>query len=225
MDITLKPWTKGSIGRYIEMMEHVDFTYEDEELKCTDPKQALRNIEEMIRNEDYNGDFYRAVLLDDKVVGHVQVARQNGVWRGDGHVGCMIVREASHKGVGTEAVRQMAEMAFTRRNYNRLTAIVYHPNQASVRVVEKNGFTLEATLHHAVRKGDGIYYDALVYGLLREDTGIPTTHCCEPEDEFSPEEQAALEPTLVLPRTEWVPLDIEQTKRMRSSDGIQLELF
>ena len=176
MDITLKPWTKGSAGRYIEMMEHVDFTYEDEELKCTDPAQAIRNIEAMIRNEDYNGDFYRAVLLDGKVVGHVQVARLAGVWSCDGHVGCMIVQESCNQGVGTEAVRQIVEMAFTRRNYSRLTAIVYHPNRASARVVEKNGFTLEATLHHAVRKGDSIYYDALVYGLLREDTGILTTN-------------------------------------------------
>lgn len=176
MDIILKPWTKGSADKYIEMMEQVDFTYEDEELKCTDPTQAIRDIEEMIRLEEYNGDFYRAVLLDGKVVGHVQVAHQSGVWSGDGNVGCMIVREAWHQGVGTEAVRQIVEMAFTRRNYNRLTAVVYHPNRASVRVVEKNGFTLDATLHNAVRKGDSIYYDALVYGLLREDTGILTTN-------------------------------------------------
>lgn len=200
MDITLKPWTKGSADKYIDMMEHVDFTYEDEELKCTDSSQAIRDIEEMTRNEDYNGDFYRAVLLDGKVVGHVQVVRQAGVWNCDGHVGCMIVREAWHRGVGTEAVRQMVEMAFTRRNINRLTARVYHPNRASARVVEKNGFKHEVTLHSAVWKGDGIYYDALVYGLLREDTGIPTTRCCEPEDGLTTEEQAALEPTLVPPR-------------------------
>lgn len=226
MDIILKPWTKGSAGRYIEMMEHVDFTYEDEELKCTNPAQAIRNIEEMIRNEDYNGDFYRAVLLDGKVVGHVQVARQIGVWSREGHVGCMIVREVSHQGVGTEAVRQIVEMAFMRRNFNRLTAVVYHPNRASARVVEKNGFTLEATLHCAVRKGDGIYYDALVYGLLREDTGIPTTNCCEPEDELTAEEQAALEPTLVPPRTEeWTSWCLERFEHKRTDDGIQLELF
>lgn len=226
MEITLKPWTKGSAGRYIEMMEHVDFTYEDEELKCTNPAQTIRNIEEMIRNEDYNGDFYRAVLLDDKVVGHVQVARQAGVWNSDGHVGCMIVREACHQGVGTEAVRQMVEMAFSRRNYKRLTAVVYHPNRASARVVEKNGFTLEATLHHVVRKGDGIYYNAFVYGLLRENTGIPTTNCCEPEEELAPEEQAALEPTLVPPRTEeWTSWDLERFEHKRADDGIQLELF
>ena len=226
MEITLKPWTKGSVGRFIEMIEHVDFTYEDEEYRCTDPARAIRNIEEMNKNEIYNGDFYRAVLLDDMVVGHVQVVRQAGVWNYDGHVGCMIVREASHQGVGTEAVRQMVEMAFTRRNYNRLTAIVYHPNRASSRVVEKNGFTLEATLHHAVWKGSGIYYNALVYGLLREETGIPTTYCCEPEDELTPEEQAALEPTLAPPRNdEWVPLDLERLKQRLSPAGIQLDLF
>lgn len=168
MDITLKPWTVGDADRYIEMMEHVDFTYEDEELRCTDPVQAVRTIEDMIRCEDCYGDLYRAVLLDGKIVGHVQTVRQSGVWSCDGHVGCMIVREVSHQGVGTEAVRQMVEKAFTLRNYNRLTAVVYHPNRASARVVEKNGFTLEVISHCAVWKGGDICYDALRYGLLQE---------------------------------------------------------
>ena len=202
MNITLKPWTTKDANSYIEMMEHVDFTYEDEELRCTDISEAQRQLKRMQVGEDYNGDFYRAVFLDGRLVGHVQVVRQDGVRSGDGHVGCMLVSEACHKGVGTEAVRQMVETAFRRRSFDRLTAIVYHPNRASARMVEKVGFVLEVTLRRTVSKGDGVYYDALVYGLLREDTGIGTSDCCEPEDELAPEEQAAIEPTLVTHRPE-----------------------
>lgn len=211
MNITLKPWTTKDANSYIEMMEHVDFTYEDEELRCTDISEAQRQLKRMQVGEDYNGDFYRAVFLDGRLVGHVQVVRQDGVRSGDGHVGCMLVSEACHKGVGTEAVRQMVEMAFTRRNYERLTAIVYHPNLASARMMEKVGFTLEATLHRAVWKDNDIYYDALRYGLLRESVGIPTNQCCEPEEELSAEDQVALEPSLVPPHSsEWVPLSLER---------------
>ena len=194
MNITLKPWHAFDANNYIEMISQVDFSYEDDEMQITDFFETKRMLERWIWNEDYKGDFYRAIWLDDKLVGHVQVARQSGVWSRDGHVGCMLVKEAMGRGIGTKVVSQMVEMAFTRRNYDRLTAVVYSPNKASAHMVEKVGFTLEATLRHAVHKGDN-YYDALVYGLLRETTGIPTTHCCEPEDELSSEELAALEPT------------------------------
>jgi ribosomal-protein-alanine N-acetyltransferase len=211
MTVILRPWTLDDAALFADMMSRVDFTYEDEELWCKDAKEARNTLESMIRKEDYNGDFYCAVLLDGEVVGHVQAVRLKGFSIRDGQVGCMVVREAAGRGVGTEAVRQMVEMAFTRRSYDRLTAIIYSPNKASQRMVEKVGFTLEAKLQANVWK-NGYFYDAYVYGLLREDTGIPTTHCCEPDDEFSPEEKDALEPSLVPPRVEeWPSLeDIER---------------
>lgn len=196
MNITLRPWTVGDAPAYLEMMAGADFSFEDEELRCDDVREARRVLERQCWQELYNGDFYRAVLLDGQVVGNVQAVRQGGVWSHDGHVGCLLVREACGRGIGTEALRQMVATAFARRDYHRLTALVYSPNRASVRMVEKVGFTLEATLRHAVCK-DGQYMDTLVYGLLRERTGIPTTLCCDPEDELSPAEQAALEPTMV----------------------------
>ena len=202
MNITLKPWGAYDATNYIEMLGHVDFSYEDEEILITDYQDARRMLERYIWLEDYNGDFYRAIWLDDRLVGHVQVARLSGVWSHDGHVGCMLVKEAAGRGIGTEAVRQMVAMAFARRNYDRLTPVVYSPNKASAHMVEKLGFTLEATLRHAVHK-NRCDYDALVYGLLRETTGIPTTDCCEPDDEYTPEELAGLEPTLVVRNNEY----------------------
>lgn len=214
MNIALQPWHAFDANNFIEMINHVDFSYEDDEMHITDYSDARYMLERWIWNEDYNGDFYRAIWLGGELVGHVQVARQSGVWSRDGHVGCMLVKEATGHGIGTEAVRQMVEMAFTRRNYNRLTAVVYSPNKASAHMVEKLGFTHEATLHRAVHKGE-CYYDALIYGLLREETGIDTSHCCEPEDELSPEEQTALEPALVSPRDEeeWCPLDLSRFEK------------
>lgn len=211
MNISLKPWNINDAQMYIDMVNRVDFSYEDDEMHVTDYREAGRMLKKLIRQEDYNGDFYRTVWIDGELVGHVQVVRKSGVFCRDGHVGCMLVKEATGRGIGTETVRQMVQMAFTRRNYARLTAVVYSPNNASAHMVEKVGFTHEATLHRAVHIGE-CYYDALVYGLLREDTGIPTTHCCEPDDEFSPEEQAALEPTLVPLRDdkEWWPLDLSR---------------
>ncbi len=171
MTVTLRPWMLDDAGLLVDMMSRVDFSYEDEALRCKEVWQARCALKEMLQKEDSNGDFYRAVLLDGEVVGHVQSARMSGFSCYEGQVGCMLVGSATGRGVGTEAVRQMVEMAFARRNYDRLTAIVYSPNVASQRMVEKVGFTLEAKLQAGVWKS-GYFYDAYIYGLLREDSGI-----------------------------------------------------
>lgn len=181
MDVTLKPWKVDDDHKYVDMMSHVDFSYDDEELRITSIFEARDVLRRQFWQENNDWDLYRAILLDGEVVGHVHVARQSDLSKRDGHVGCMLVKDAVGRGVGTEAVRQIVEMAFTRRKYDRLTAVIYSPNKASARMVEKVGFSLEATLRCAVYK-NGCYYDALIYGLLRETTGIPTNHRWEPSN-------------------------------------------
>lgn len=116
-----------------------------------------RWIQGMVDSLLWGDELHYAVVVDGKVAGCLNVSRCSGVYSHTGILRLILLPEYCGQGIGTKAV-------------------VYHPNRASVRVVEKNGFTLEATLHNAVRKGDSIYYNALVYGLLREDTGILTTN-------------------------------------------------
>lgn len=173
MNISLRPWTQDDARDYADMMLRVDFTYDDEELRCTNYENAVTEIATMDKEERLDGHTHRAILLDGKVVGKAQVVRLSEVRDCDGLIGCLLVREVTGKGVGTEALRQLATTAFTLYDYERLTGIIYGPNRASVRMAEKVGFKHEATLRQAVWK-DGYVYHALVYGLLREDTGIPS---------------------------------------------------
>lgn len=174
MNVTLRPWSESDVNLYEDMIRSVDFTYEDEEARCKDTIDAYDTLKRMAHEEANGEGIYRAVMLGDRVVGNVQVVRQNGLRNGDGNVGCVLVKESTGQGVGTEAIRQILEIAFSQKKYKRLTAIIYSPNKASIRLVEKLGFTLEATLHAAVWK-NGYFYDALQYGLLQEEADIITT--------------------------------------------------
>lgn len=84
----------------------------------------------------------------------------------DGKLGYMMMPEYCGKGIATEAVRLIVKEAFRRKPYERLSAVVYEPNLASVRVLEKNGFVLEGKKLKAV-KCNGIIYNTLHFGLLR----------------------------------------------------------
>lgn len=67
----------------------------------------------------------------------------------------------------TEAVRRICELGFSELNILRITGLVYAPNLASRRVLEKNGFLQEGMQKNAVYK-DGKVYDLCLYGKLKE---------------------------------------------------------
>ena len=63
----------------------------------------------------------------------------------------------------TKAVKEICEMAFDKLDIVRITGLVYKPNIASQRVLEKNDFVLEGIMKNAVFKNGNIY-DMCIYG-------------------------------------------------------------
>ena len=62
--------------------------------------------------------------------------------------------------------RLICEIAFAELDILRITGLVYAPNVASQRVLEKNGFVKEGIQRNAVCK-DGEVYDLCLYGKLK----------------------------------------------------------
>ena len=72
------------------------------------------------------------------------------------------------QGYGTDAVRQIVQLAFGEMKLERLEARIYVGNGASRRIFEKNGFQLEGTLRRVALKR-GLFLDEWVMGAIRED--------------------------------------------------------
>jgi RimJ/RimL family protein N-acetyltransferase len=72
------------------------------------------------------------------------------------------------RGIATEAVRAVTDYAFRTFDLCRLHACVFEWNPASMRVLEKAGYTLEARHRRSVTK-DGQTIDRLVYALVRPE--------------------------------------------------------
>ena len=62
---------------------------------------------------------------------------------GEVEIGYTICKKASGKGYATELVKAMTEFAFSKFGVKVIYGRVMHGNQASVRVLEKNGYTYE----------------------------------------------------------------------------------
>ena len=73
-----------------------------------------------------------------------------------------------HKGFMTEALRAALQHGFEKMELNRIEAIVYPENTASLRLLERLGFQQEGLLRQSFRQGDK-YYDHLLLSLLQDE--------------------------------------------------------
>ena len=117
----------------------------------------------MVTNNDAITGIYRAIVYDGKLIGSISVEKKDD----DAEIGYMLLNEYSNKGIGTEAVRQVYSIAFKILSLEQITANVFQPNIASIRVLLKNGFKYKGTIPNAVIK-DGNVYDLLIYVLIKE---------------------------------------------------------
>jgi len=106
-----------------------------------------------------------AIVLDGEAIGGIGFERKTELGRFTAELGYWLSEMHWGKGYATEAVRAMADYAFSRFDFVRLEARVLEGNPASGRVLEKAGFTLETAMRRAGFK-DGRVLDLLLYARL-----------------------------------------------------------
>jgi RimJ/RimL family protein N-acetyltransferase len=88
------------------------------------------------------------------------------VHRMTAEVGYWIAEPFWGRGIASAALGRATMYAYTSLGLERLQAMVFEGNAASVRVLEKNGFEFEGRLRRYVLK-DGRLLDAILYARLR----------------------------------------------------------
>ena len=117
------------------------------------------------RDPDRNVEF--VVVLDGVPVGRTTIFNESALSR-NAEVGIALIAEARGRGVGTEALRQTVEFAFTRRNLRRVFLWVLSSNLAGINTYRKLGFVEEGRhREHAWVRGK--YEDEVTMGLLRSE--------------------------------------------------------
>lgn len=120
----------------------------------------------MVEENDEKNGVFRKIVVDGKIAGAVSVEQKEDVYRKDSEIGYYLLQEVYSKGIMTEAVRQICEIAFEKLDIVRITGMVYEPNIASKKVLERNNFLLEGVMKQAVIKNNNIY-DLCIYGRVR----------------------------------------------------------
>ena len=167
MTIELKHWTDDLTQDLIRICNGVDRTYLTSRLPYPYTKESADFWLNMIREQEGTKGLFRAVVLDGNAVGNITIEQHEDVYGKDAEIGYLLETAHWGKGVMTEAVRQICELAFHTLDIIRITSRVCVPNISSWRVLEKNGFQQEGLIRQGFVK-DGKIYDYKILGKLKE---------------------------------------------------------
>ena len=110
----------------------------------------------------------RVILVNGIPAGGISVTPGSDIFRRSGEIGYWLGQKYWGQGIATAAVKVICREAFAGLELERIYATVFEGNEASTRVLEKNGFQLEGILRRAAYKR-GRVLDCRLYGLLKAD--------------------------------------------------------
>lgn len=108
-----------------------------------------------------------AIEVGGELAGGIGFIVGSGERAGTASLGYWLGKRFWGRGVATEATQAATQWAFDALRVRRVWANVMAPNVASVRVLEKAGFALEARMQAAICCRRGMIHDELIYARMR----------------------------------------------------------
>ena len=108
-----------------------------------------------------------AIAVGEEAIGGIGFAPGADVERYSAEVGYWLAEPFWGRGIASEAVRLLSAYAFETCNMLRLFALPFADNVRSIRVLEKAGYTCEATLRASSVK-HGAIRDQALFALVNE---------------------------------------------------------
>ena len=158
----LRHWVLSDAKELTSLCNAIDRRFLSDRLPYPYTEKDAEEWLKMVTDNDAITGTYRAIVCNGKLIGSISVEKKDY----DAEIGYMLLNEYSNKGIGTEAVRQVCSIAFKDLSLEQITANVFQPNIASIRVLLKNGFRYKSTIPNAIIK-DGNVYDLLIYALTK----------------------------------------------------------
>ena len=153
MTITLHKWTSADKEALMALCNAVDRTFLSDRLPNPYTEADADWWLGMVAENEGKEGVWRSIWADGQLVGSISVERKDEGGQAIGEIGYMILTPWWSKGIGTESVRQISEIAFQELTLEQIIGQVFLENVASARVLEKNGFLPEEMKTGAVIKG------------------------------------------------------------------------
>ena len=153
MTITLHKWTSADKVALMALCNAVDRTFLSDRLPNPYTEADADWWLGMVSENEGKEGVWRSIWVDGQLIGSISVERKDEGGKTIGEIGYMILTPWWSQGIGTEAVRQISEIAFQELALDQIIGQVFPENVASARVLEKNGFWPQETKVGTVEKG------------------------------------------------------------------------
>lgn len=168
MNFELKSWDTSYIDDVHKYANNKNIA---DRLRDVFPYPYTRNDAEWYINDciskEGNNQITRAIVVDNHAVGSIGIFVQSDVYRKSAELGYWLGEEFWNKGIMTEAIKKICDMAFNQFDIVRIYAEPFEYNKGSRRVLEKSGFNLEGIFKNSVIKNDKIF-NSCMYALLKD---------------------------------------------------------
>jgi len=148
--------------RIYEIVDNPNFVYFVKPLSLEAYKKLL------IKKRKKGGlEYDHAILYDKKLVGNIGIKidyHRSYV----GEINYFVEEKFWGKGIATEAVYLMEEIAFQRLKLNRIEILMSPENIASEKVAIKAGYKKEGVMSGAVKDSKGEFFDVLLYAKTKK---------------------------------------------------------
>jgi ribosomal-protein-alanine N-acetyltransferase len=125
-----------------------------------DAKEFIRLNKEGIITNSF------AIFSDDIFIGMGGIVSKNDIHRLNGEIGYWLGQKYWGKGYATEAVKLITDYAFEKLKLHRVYAGIFETNKASMKVLEKAGYKLEAVIKSSVVKNN-VIMDEYLWSKLK----------------------------------------------------------
>ena len=118
--------------------------------------------------DDKQRGLILCIDVDGEAAGSIGIHLKEDIHRKNAELGYWLAEPFWGQGIISEAIAQTVDLAFETFDITRIIACPFGRNTASHRVLEKCGFSLEATFEKVVFK-NGQFEDELVYAVRRKN--------------------------------------------------------
>lgn len=162
MTLQLRPWRREDAAALMGIMNTVDRQFLSDRLPDPYTERDAADWLRRVTEQEGRSGCFRAIVVDGKIVGMISAEQPP---RDDSHTAEMsycLAPGSQGRGIMTRAVEHFCPVAFAELGLVGITGEVIAENQASRKVLEKNGFVLEKIMPGAMQK-QGSLRDLCVY--------------------------------------------------------------
>ncbi|WP_431028000.1 GNAT family N-acetyltransferase [Lysinibacillus sp. LZ02] len=129
-------------------------------------KKILEGLQLLALNREFSFGIYEKD--SEKLIGHISLYAIKRMPYSSAFVGYSMDQHFVGRGIATEAVKLVVELAFASLKLHRVEAYIAPENISSIRVIEKAGFAREGLLRKLLFI-NGEWVDHYMYAMLQEE--------------------------------------------------------